>query len=86
MNLLIIGKIIIYFNCEEIPPLHLTPLIVSKLGSETLAGMPFIMLNQIITNTPYNKSIINIKFTLLYKLTLFYYLLNIINALYRLCP
>ena len=48
----IIGEINIYLNCEEIPLLHLTALVVPKLDCEILAGMLFIMSNQIVINTP----------------------------------
>ena len=55
----IIREINIYLNCEEIPLLHLTALVISKLGCEILAGMLFIMSNQIIINTL--KSVITIN-------------------------
>ena len=54
----VVGEINVDLNFEAIPPLHLTALVVPKLGSEVLAGMPFLMSNQIIINTP--KSIITI--------------------------
>ena len=62
------GKINIYLNCEETPPLDLTVLVVPKLGCEILAGMPFIMSNQIIINTPKSviTSMINMAFTFLH--------------------
>ena len=61
------GKINIYLNCEETPPLDLTVLVVPKLSCDILAGMPFIMSNQIIINTPKSviTSMINMAFTFL---------------------
>ena len=44
----VIGEINIYLNCKEIQPLHLTALVVPKLGCQILTGMLFIMSNQII--------------------------------------
>ena len=46
-------QIIGHRHSEEIPPLHLTALVLPKLGCEILEGMPFIMSNQIIIHQSY---------------------------------